>query len=294
MCKILGITSIKAEHVSELQELTWQSMSQTEKSGYGSAWNSKEGIGYIKKSDVYVREKLPFGEGFFENAKLDYESGAVIIHGRTATCGVNVENTHPFVIDNFALIHNGVVESKKYVNKISTCDSELILRAFMDGGIKAVAEHIEGWYACLIIEKLPDGRHFLHVFKDTWTSLYVGSLDGEFIFATTMELIEGIGGKVLAKFKGDTYCRFEGNQLKHQEDFTSRKGYSKYLEEKSHVALGKGKNKKWRKKYYNNNTQSSSHSTSTHYRHHKKEFFPDYEGTELGSEQTNMWQHKYD
>lgn len=291
MCKILGITSIKAEHFNELQELVWEAMSQTEKSGYGSAWNSPKGIGYVKKSDVYVRQKLSFGEGFFENASLPYESGAVIVHGRTATCGVNVENTHPFVIDNFALIHNGVVESKKYVNKISTCDSELILRAFIDGGIKAVAEHIEGWYACLIIEQLPNGEHFLHVFKDTWTSLYVGSLDGEFVFATTMDLIEGIGGKVLAKFKGDTYCRFKGNQLVHQEDFTSRKGYSKYLEHKADVALGKKKNKKWKKKYYSNN----STGTRTHYHtHHKKEFFPDYEGTELGGEQTNMWQHRYD
>lgn len=282
MCKILGITSIKADEREKITELVWSSMSSTERSGYGSAWNSADGIGYIKKSDIYVRQSLPFGEGFFEERKLPYESGALIVHGRTATCGVNLENTHPFILENYALIHNGIVDSKKYINQISTCDSELILQAFIDGGIKAVAKHIEGWYACMIIEKLPNGEHFLHVFKDKSTNLYVGSLNDEFVFATTIELVEGIGGKVLAKFKGDTYCRFKGNQLVHQEDFISHKGYSKYLEHKSDIALGKKNLKKYKK--------------SKWYSHHRKEFFPDYHGTETGAydTETNMWGHKYD
>lgn len=286
MCKILGLTSIQADQLDICMELVWDNMSKTEKSGYGAAWNSPDSIGYVKKSDTYVRQKLTFGEGFFEKTDKPYEAGAVIIHGRTATCGINIDNTHPFVIDNFALIHNGIVESKKYVNQVSTCDSELILQAFIDGGIKAVAEHIEGWYACMIIEKLPNNEHFLHVFKDTSTSLYVGSLDGQFVFATTIELIEGIGAKVLAKFKGDTYCRFKGNQMVHQQDFISRKGYSRYLEHKSDIALGKKKEQKYKSKkggkWYN-------------YPNNKKEFFPDYDGIEYGQESTNsnMWS-KYD
>ena len=237
MCKILAVTGTKPDNLKSIQEKTWKLMSETERNGYGSAWDSEEGIGRIRKTSLDVTRNLSFVEGDYHEHALPYTGGSVIVHGRTATCGVNLQNTHPFVIEGMALVHNGVVSSKKYGNVISTCDSELILQAFIDGGIKAVEKHITGWYACFILEKAGD-RTFLHIFKDDVTKLHVGELHGEFVFATTPSLIENIGAKVIGKFKDNTYCRFEGNRLLHQQDFVSKKSDSLSQRKKANKALG--------------------------------------------------------
>ena len=44
-----------------------------------------------------------FGKGSLSNAR------SILFHTRYATCDKNMTNTHPFVIDDTALIHNGVV-----------------------------------------------------------------------------------------------------------------------------------------------------------------------------------------
>jgi len=236
MCKILAVTSAPNENLSKIIYPTWEEMSRTDKDGYGAAWDSNNGLGWIKSSYSRQLEIPSFCEGFSKASVMEGNGGPLIVHGRTSTNDVCLSNTHPFVDENFALIHNGVVESTKYKNsKGVTCDSELILKAFMYGGIEEVSAHIRGWYACAIIEKTHN-KTILHVFRDKWTKLYVGTLDQAYIFGTTENLIENVGGEVIALLKAETYCRFVGNKVVHQQDFESK--IATGLGEASRKALG--------------------------------------------------------
>lgn len=240
MCKILAVTTAGIEKHQDVIFKAWEEMRFSEKHGYGSAWDSGESIGYMKSSFHDRSVEVPsFCEGFGERVDKPYNGGPIIVHGRTATCEVGLQNTHPFVIENYALVHNGVVESTKYKNQISTCDSELILQAFMYGGVKEVAEHIQGWMACFIIEKLVN-HTILHVFKDTRTSLYVGKVGDSYAFGTTEALVKTTGASIISAFKDDTYVRFNGNQLVHQEDFEPKTSTSHVMTELVHVATGEG------------------------------------------------------
>jgi hypothetical protein len=63
-----------------------------------------------------------------------------LIHARTATAPKGIENTHPFEQDGAFLVHNGVVfADKAFEEKVkplckTTCDSEMILGAYLLGG----------------------------------------------------------------------------------------------------------------------------------------------------------------
>lgn len=226
MCKIIASTSIRSG-IRTFLDKSWNNMKTTEKHGYGGAWDSNDGIGYIKSSNPRPYMPPSFCEGFYEESNLTPNGGAVIGHGRTATCGVSVENTHPFVHDNFALVHNGVVSSDKYKNEISTCDSELILQAFMAGGIHEVEKHIEGYYACFILEKTAH-KTILHVIKDDMAELHTGKIKGSWVFATTMDLLRVVNAKYIAPVRDNIYLRFIGDKLVHEMDITPKQRPSMY------------------------------------------------------------------
>jgi hypothetical protein len=213
-------------------------MALTEKDGYGAAWDSDKSIGWIKSSYSKQLEIPSFCEGFSSALVNEGNGGPLLVHARTSTNEVCLPNTHPFVNENYALIHNGVVESNKYTNSDNcTCDSELILKAFMHGGIEEVSEHISGWYACTIIEKLHN-KTILHVFRDRYTKLFVGKLGDAYAFGTTERILENIGADVISLFRAETYCRFVGNKCVHQSEFDAH--ISTALTDASRRALGTG------------------------------------------------------
>lgn len=126
--------------------------------------------GFLHKEERYDR----FGASISEE-----NTRAIILHTRFATSGKQFYNTHPFYDEDTALIHNGVISNVNQKElKISTCDSEKILREYLHFDvsnrpkrIQKVAAALEGYYACAVLSKQKDGTPILDVFKESAASL---------------------------------------------------------------------------------------------------------------------------
>lgn len=218
------MTKHDAKNLGTIITSVWKAMSSTEKDGFGAAWVSPNGkIGYVKSSHPYLMPELPpFCAAFSGGNGLPSDGGALIIHGRTATCGVNVDNTHPMLDDNYALIHNGVVRSKRFHNINSTCDSELILKAWHEGGINAISRDISGYYALGIIERFR-GKTWLRVIRDDQAKLLVGKRDDAWVFATTDALLKVAGAEYISEFRTNTLATFINGKYHSLAEFTPAK-----------------------------------------------------------------------
>ena len=107
-----------------------------------------------------------------------------MIHGRKATCGVDLVNTHPMLDGGrAALIHNGVVQSDTIHNISTTCDSELLLRAWDSRGHHGL-EEITGYFAFGLMVRRRDGWHVV-VARDANARLRVGQMDSGWAWGTT-------------------------------------------------------------------------------------------------------------
>lgn len=136
----------------------------------------------FKKSMTYQ------GERDFSTAK------SILLHARKSTGHVCLENVHPFVINNTALVHNGIISNHSdFIKEISTCDSEAILQQYLNhevndypSNIEKVTKTLQGWYACGILTKNIDGLWVIDVFKSVSSNLYVTKIDeiGGFVFST--------------------------------------------------------------------------------------------------------------
>ena len=213
-------------------------MSRTEKVGFGAAWVSPNGkIGYMKSSQPSLLSDLPeFCSAFSECNGLKSDGGALIIHGRTATCGVNVANTHPMLAPNAALVHNGVVSSKRFHNTDTTCDSELLLHAWKADGIDAVAQDVSGYYAFAIIQRIK-GKTVLDVVRDDKAQLKVGRMMGGWAFATTPSLLTALGTSYLSDYKPNTHTSFVDGKVYSVESFVPAEA-DKRLEKAASKAIG--------------------------------------------------------
>lgn len=121
---------------------------------------------------------------------------SVILHGRTATMGRGLDNTHPFKREGWTLAHNGVVTwdgKPSETHKSVTCDSQHLLLCMTENGTdetrKKDLENIQGYAAFLALA--PDGR--LIVAVDATASLYAGITNkGRWIFGTTPAIVSAI------------------------------------------------------------------------------------------------------
>ena len=213
-------------------------MSKSERDGFGAAWVSPNGkIGYVKSSQPSLLPDLPeFCSAFSEGNGLKSDGGALIIHGRTATCGVNIANTHPMMGNNCALVHNGVVSSKRFHNTDTTCDSELLLHAWKADGIDAVARDISGYYAFAIIQRLK-GKTVLDIVRDDKAQLKVGRVTDGWAFATTPALLATLGSSYLSDYKTNTHTSFVDGNVYSVESFTPAEA-DKRLEKAANKAIG--------------------------------------------------------
>lgn len=136
------------------------------------------------------------------NTKATFKGAtSVLVHARFATCEISLENVHPFIYNDTALIHNGVIwNTSDHDNKISTCDSESILHSYLDArmptkpsSIDRVAESLDGYYACGVFTKDKQRRWVLDVFKSPSANLIacrIPSLgDNAIVFATNIGII---------------------------------------------------------------------------------------------------------
>jgi hypothetical protein len=212
MCKILILQKHSPARRSALISAAWRYFSATgETDGFGAAWITRRGaLGWAKSSAPTLADDLPsFCAGFAANAHLSEPSdgGWLLLHGRRATCGISVENTHPMLADgSVALIHNGVVRSDTVENISTTCDSELLLRA-MDSGGTAGLSAISGYFAFAMLRRRRDGWHAAIVRDDT-ARLRVGRTSKGHAWGTTDEALAIAGAVVLGDHRTSTAALF--------------------------------------------------------------------------------------
>lgn len=222
MCKNMMIAGLKTEVAEKdlwkflVAAVPFMSANDKDGMGYaaigkdglfGERWlNPKDAFNYrtqFSKRDAEIEKEF---QGALDGTKRYNKFGkvsdafAVIFHSRMATCGVNLENTHPFVSSDgsTALIHNGVVNSQEVSNLSSTCDSELILNSYMGAdvrinpnNIQTIGNQISGSYACGVLTKDSSGKDVLDIFRNDTNMLYaayVKELDA-IVYCTTSEII---------------------------------------------------------------------------------------------------------
>jgi hypothetical protein len=154
-----------------------------------------KGIGVLKDSrdtlPASIRTQLTYGIDYDQKGAKP-ENGKVlrsyIAHGRTATCGKSITNTHPFngtsEKGEYTIAHNGVVdwEGEKYPTH-TTCDSEHILNCFLYAeGEHSFKEGLSGYAAVVGIN--PNGDMFC--LRDDRAPLYLVYIKqlGQYIICT--------------------------------------------------------------------------------------------------------------
>lgn len=200
MCKIIILQKHAPAQRNRMIRAAWSYFSRSgETDGFGAAWIGRDGrLGWAKSSAPELSGDLPaWADGFFAHSGLDARSdgGWLLLHGRTATCGVDVDNTHPMLDDNgtAALIHNGVVSSDTLQNVYTTCDSELLLHAWDQGGAKGL-EQVSGYFAFALLLRRRDGWHAV-VARDDKARLRVGRSRSGWAWGTTDEALATVGAE---------------------------------------------------------------------------------------------------
>ena len=225
MCKIAIMTSHDAKTIRNTILSVWTAMAKTERDGFGAAWLSPQGtLCYVKSSSATPGISLPdFFDGFSEGRFSRSNGGPLLIHARTATCGICPDNTHPMLVGSTALVHNGVVSSERYLNTETTCDSELLTHAFQQGGVKALENDITGYYAFALLEALPRKRWTLDVVRDSRAPLVGGLLaNGAFAFATNEAVLASTGATHAGKIRDNVHFRYEDGKHVLTQQFTPK------------------------------------------------------------------------
>lgn len=231
MCKILLIPGFKPE----VKDKAWNfaraclgPMTINDKDGIGYAGITPDGMllgeRWVDPKDAFLNRKevevdahkealmdsymgallckdrdVPKYNHFGDTPRLD-EVTSLMLHARMSTNTVNLANTHPFVIDNTALIHNGVIRNVRELSMPnSTCDSEGILTSYLEEGVKAdimliseATTRLQGYYACGVLGVLPDGVPYMDIFKDNNAPLvaaFINELD-TLVFASNMFILD--------------------------------------------------------------------------------------------------------
>ena len=225
MCKVLAVSGIKSNKTNDLWKFikaVTPFMTPHDKDGVGYAALTREGAlfgeRWLNPNDAFKhrreftakdQELLNSFKGAlsttvrynkFGEVRPD-DTSAVILHSRMATCDVNIENTHPFVVGSTALIHNGVIRNTSMLKQLtSTCDSECIINEYCDQGvqenpeaIELVADRLQGYYACAVLTHTPEGRAVMDVFRDdgnaTLWACFIKQLD-TVVFCTRAEIVK--------------------------------------------------------------------------------------------------------
>ncbi|QEK38327.1 glutamine--fructose-6-phosphate transaminase (isomerizing) [Candidatus Cytomitobacter primus] len=100
MCGLIGIVH-KDDNVCEK---IYDGLEYLQYRGYDSC-----GIAVIQDDDFQINKQT----GSVSNLKKNYSNGKIGIgHTRWATHGcISIKNTHPFVYENLAIVHNGIIEN---------------------------------------------------------------------------------------------------------------------------------------------------------------------------------------
>lgn len=210
MCRLIGFSVEKPLTREQLEKMinTSRDLLKDQKDGFGYALSGGEidGITHLRlvTGSLLGYGYDPLGEWesvarpTFDSKGLVKPCTAGLFHGRTSTNDVGIKNTHPFVNDELALAHNGIVDyNGPNRKKIGTCDSEDLFNTFTKGkGWKELSKYYEGYAALLILRK--DGH--LTLYRDETPSLCVVRFNGGFVVSTSSydgtELVKAVFGQV--------------------------------------------------------------------------------------------------
>jgi hypothetical protein len=224
MCKLLCIVDIEDQDKAlQFIEEAIKPMTKTDDDGLGLIMMGSEGLGverWLYPDDFpetsVIPEKL---SKYTALLPVNYSSQgslsqkdiyALGIHSRQATTPKCLENVHPFVRKNTALIHNGMISNHEAFKKyVSTCDSEALLSLYLEHKVKSnlpniqlVCDEVTGYYAFMVFD--PEQKA-VTIVKDNRAELSFGHVPGVgTVFCTTPEIIKNTGGKLL-KTKIETY-----------------------------------------------------------------------------------------
>ena len=214
MCKLFGISSVAGWNRKTLEAtlLAAQSAFSGEKDGFGYAVRTSRGLygeRYVNPNDFTGVGGAQALDDYLDpiSDAIDFEAdttgrlgklkGGLIVHGRTSTNDLDIENTHPFIKKQWALAHNGIVTyDGPDRHKRGVCDSEDILNSFVYGdGLTEMSKFYTGYAAVLA---LPPKWGFI-AYRDDKAPLYVcmtiGNGVGErvaYAFATKPEHLYSI------------------------------------------------------------------------------------------------------
>lgn len=199
MCKLIAISSLSCKtlkHASKLVKVTSELLGASQRDGYGYAIQTSDGVfseryldpksvtgmGTLKQSrdmlPATIKTTLVNGVDFDQRGNIPtkgFVNVPFISHGRTATCGKSITNTHPFSGYNgkeqWTIAHNGVVDwSGEALPMNTTCDSEHLLNCYIyKNGEQSFKDHISGYAAITGIN--PNGELF--VLRDNRAPLYI-------------------------------------------------------------------------------------------------------------------------
>jgi len=199
MCKLIAMSSLSCKtlkHASRLIKLSSDLLGSTQRDGFGYALKTSDGVfierylnpaacngmGTLKASrdllPATLQTQLVYGVDYDQHGNLPSKTplnGSYIAHGRTATCGKNIANTHPFTGYNdgeqWTIAHNGVVDWNGATYPLqTTCDSEHLLNCFLyANGEQSFKDGISGYLAIVGIN--PQGEMF--ALRDERAPLYV-------------------------------------------------------------------------------------------------------------------------
>lgn len=240
MCKIFTMTSVeKIKITSDFIEIVRDAVCKSnDRDGFGYAVNTVDGEIWGERTmtpfsfDAMVPDvdgktkKLPIVSPRLSNrfGPVGCEDNlSFIAHGRLSTNKISLANTHPFLSENVALVHNGVVSdpNKAAGPRKTSCDTEILLNLWEQNEITAIEENAGGYYAIAILDRLGQ----LHIVKDDCAMLYVAfSPTAEsYLIATTAEIIRDIASRMkweiepCERIMPNVYAVFRGNELYHNE-----------------------------------------------------------------------------
>lgn len=243
MCKVAAVSGITDKN----RELVWEFMKEL---GSLMTYGNNDGLGYaafdaqgkifgekwLRNEDAFVgasKKIIPMNTknsyAFFGQKVKKQEATSIILHTRMATCGISIDNTHPFVDDadmpSIALIHNGVIYNHTQLTKVhSSCDSEVILweydyaNCYEDlSNIQKVANQLSGWYTCFVLSYDKDNKPIVDMFtgSGSLSSLFVPDLGVRFYSTSIRDLVNVCEffkmnyTKIWDNKAGD-YARFDG------------------------------------------------------------------------------------
>lgn len=204
MCKLFGIVEIESKTNAELfARKAVKFVTEHDDDGLGIMRLGENGVHIQRWVEVPLIPTMRNTLDRYKNVlnlnrntegRRSRELYAIGIHGRWATCDVNIQNTHPFYRDGSALMHNGVISNHHEFDKpLSTCDSEALLTRYIDAGAKRHPKHltealkpIRGYFAAIVFND--DGA--IDVWRDDRAALYMAHVKGVgVVIATTAEII---------------------------------------------------------------------------------------------------------